>query len=321
MRQFGLLSVSLLSVCLACQAQPRTAKKSEPGAAAATPVTSGKSALDKTVFENYVRHLFVWGPQIQVKVSNPKPSTLPGFQQVTVVASAGNASQEETFLVSADGKNIIRGVVYEVDKNPFAAEQERIKTDAEPSFGPADAPVKLVIFSDFQCSFCKTEAQVVRQTLMSAFPTQVRVSFKDYPLEQIHPWARPAAIAGRCVFQQKAPAFWEYHDWIFENQAQITTENLKEKVLEFAKSKSLDADAIGACIDSKATEADVNRTLAEGRLLGVNSTPTMYVNGRKLVGQLPWAQLKSVIEHEIDYQKTHGDAKCCEVQLSSPVTK
>jgi protein-disulfide isomerase len=307
MRHFTLLSAALLWFAAAGAAQ----KAVEP------------SALTKATMEQYVRHLFVWGPQIQVNVADPKPSNeLPGFKEVVVTASAGQASQQETFLVSNDGMRIIRGSVYDVAKNPFDADKSKISTDNQPSFGAADAPVSVVIYSDFQCSFCKEEANVIRKNLAAAFPTQARVYFKDFPLEPIHPWAKPAAVAGRCVFRQKPAAFWDFHDWIFEHQSEITVENLKDKVAEFGKTKSLEPIQLAACMETKATEAEVNKSQAEGRALGVNSTPTLFVNGRRLVGNMPWPQLKQIIEHEIDYQKTHGGSeKCCEVTLPSPLSK
>jgi protein-disulfide isomerase len=307
MRHFTLLSAALLWFAGAGAAQ----KAAEP------------SALTKATMEQYVRHLFVWGPQIQVNVADPKASTeLPGFKEVVVTASAGQASQQETFLVSNDGKRIIRGSVYDVAKNPFEADKNKISTENQPSFGAPDAPVSVVIYSDFQCSFCKEEANVIRKNLPAAFPTQARVYFKDFPLEPIHPWAKPAAVAGRCVFRQKPAAFWDFHDWIFEHQGEITVENLKDKVAEFGKTKSLEPIQLAACMETKATEAEVNKSQAEGRALGVNSTPTLFVNGRRLVGNMPWPQLKQIIEHEVDYQKTHGGSeKCCEVTLPSPLSK
>src|SRR4051794_40355109 len=86
---------------------PKTSPKPHGAAAAGTK----KSALDKTAMEEYVRHLFVWGPQIQVKIADPKPSELPGFNLISVVASAGPASQEELFYVSKDGQKIVRGMI------------------------------------------------------------------------------------------------------------------------------------------------------------------------------------------------------------------
>ena len=310
MRHFTLLCAALLSCAISLVAQT-------------TPTAAPASALDKKTMEEYVRHLFVWGPQISVNVAEPKPSsTLPGFKEVIVTATAGAASQEETFLVSNDGKRIIRGSVYDVAKNPFEADKDKLKTDLQPSFGAPGAPVVLVMFSDFQCGFCKDEAKVIRQNVAANYPTQVRVYFKDYPLEPIHPWAKPAAIAGRCVFRQKPVAFWDFHDWIFEHQGEISVENLKDKTAEWAKTQSLEPIQLATCIDNKSTEAEVSKSQAEGRALGVNSTPTMFVNGRRLVGQLQWPQLKQIIDHEIEYQKAHGGGeKCCEVTLPSPLSK
>ena len=306
MQGFALLAAATFAVPVWAQPAPT---------ASPTP-----SALDKATLEQYVRHMFVWGPQIQVQIADPKPSaSLPGFRDVTVTASAGQASQAVTFYVTPDGRRFIQGNVFDVTQSPFEADLNKIRTDLEPSFGTPGAPVVLAVFSDFQCGFCKEEAKLLRETLAKEYPTQVRVYFKDFPLEQIHPWAKPAAIAGRCVFRQKPAAFWDYHDWVFATQAEITPENLRAKIDEFAKSKALEPIQLGTCIDNKATEAEVNRSMAEARALNVNSTPTMFINGRRVVGQVAWQQLKQIIDHEIEYAKTHGGGeKCCEVKLPSP---
>ena len=185
------------------------------------------------------------------------------------------------------------------------------------------ATVVIVVFSDFQCPYCRDEAKMLRENLPGAYPKQVRVYFKEYPLDQIHPWARTAAIAGRCVFRQNAAAFWEYHDWIFDKQAEITPENVKAKVLEFAAAKKLDALQLGQCLESKATEADVNRTTAEARALGVNALPTLFINGRRIASQIAWPNLRQIVDYEIEYQKTAKNAgeDCgCEVKLPSPLS-
>src|SRR6266851_2800334 len=207
----------------------------------AKPADTKKSALDKATLEAYVRHLSVWGPQIKVEIGDPKPSPIPGMLEVNVHASAGPASQDELFYVSKDGQKMMRGIVYDVKENPFKADLDKLKTDLQPSIGTPGAPVVLVLFSDFQCPFCKEEAKVLRTNILSAYPKQVRVYFKDLPLDQIHPWAKPAAIAGRCVFKQTPAAFWDYHDWVYEHQAEITKDNFRDKALEFAKGKEIDA--------------------------------------------------------------------------------
>jgi protein-disulfide isomerase len=290
----------------------------------ARPADTKTSALDKATLETYVRHLNVWGPQIKVEIGDPKSSPLPGMLEVNVHASAGAASQDQLFYVSKDGQKMLLGAVYDVKENPFKADLDKLKTDLQPSFGTPGAPVVLVLFSDFQCPFCKEEAKVLRTNLVSTYPKQVRLYFKDMPLDQIHPWARVAAIAGRCVFKQSPTAFWDYHDWIYEHQGEITKENLREKVLEFAKGKQLDALQLSHCMDTRATEAEVNKSVNEAHELHVMSTPTLFVNGRRLPSQVAWPDLRMIIDQEIEYQKTAKNAgeDCgCELKLPAPALK
>jgi protein-disulfide isomerase len=188
--------------------------------------------------------------------------------------------------------------------------------------GTAGAPVVIVAFSDFQCPYCKEEAKMLRQNLLSAYPKQVRLYFKTFPLDQIHPWARPAAIASRCVFRQKADAFWDFHDWIFEHQSEITAENWKDKVMTWAKEqKDLDGLQLTRCIDTKATEAEVNKNSAEAQALEVTGTPTLFINGRRIGTSIDWPTLRTIIDFEIEYQKTAKNAgeDCgCELNLDLP---
>jgi len=283
-----------------------------------------KSALDKAQMETFVRHLLAVIPEVQIKIDDPKPSAVPSLLQVDVHFSYNGRSQDETFYVTKDGKDLVRGVVYDVAQNPFKPELDKLKTDLSPSIGTAGAPVVLVVFSDFQCPNCKQEEETLRQNLLTTFPNQVRLYFKDFPLEQIHPWAKAAAIAGRCVFRQNPAKFWEYHDWIYSKQSDITVENLKDQVLAFANNaKDLDVLQLGRCMDTKATEAEVNASMAEARELKVDATPTIFLNGRRLVGNYPWPNLEQIINGELNYQKTAKDAgeKCCEIKIPSPLNK
>ena len=281
-----------------------------------------KSAFDKATLEAYVRHLNVWGPKIKVEIDNPKPSPLPGFEEVTVHASAGNASADDTLYVSKDGQKILRGSVFDVAQNPFKPQLEKLHTDLQPSFGTPGAPVVIVLFSDFECPYCKEEAKALRSNLLATYPKEVRLYFKDLPLSQIHPWALPAALAGRCIFKQNPGAFWDYHDWIYEAQKDVTAENLKPKLMEYVKGKEIDPIQLERCLDSKATQPEIDKSVAEAKALGVAATPTVFVNGRQLVGQAAtWANLRQVIDYEIEYQKTAKNAgeDCgCEVKLPSP---
>ena len=281
-----------------------------------------KSALDKAVMEAYVRHLFVMNSEIAVQVSDPKPSQLPDFVEVVVHATKGDASGDFPFLVSKDGSKILQATIYDVNSNPFKPDLDKLKTEFQPSYGTPGAPVVLVVFSDFECPVCKTEAAMLRQNLLTAYPKQVRLYFKDFPIESLHPWAKPAAIAGRCVFRQNPGSFWSYHDWIYAHQADITAPNLKDKVMEWAKGdKDIDVLQLGRCMDTKATEAEVDKNLSEAHALEVTGTPTLFVNGRRIPQAIEWPSLRGIIDYEIEYQKTAKNAgeDCgCEVKLDTP---
>jgi protein-disulfide isomerase len=280
-----------------------------------------KSALDKAVLEAYVRHLFVMNSDVKVQVSDPKPSQLPDLVEVVVHASKGDASQDFPFLISKDGSKILQAIVYDVNSNPFKPDLDKLKIESQPNLGTPGAPVVLVEFADFECPVCKAEAIMLRQKLLAAYPTQVRLYFKDFPLDSIHPWARPAAIAGRCVFRQNPSSFWSYFDWIYAHQADIAAPNLKDKAMEWAKGdKDIDVLQLGRCIDTKATEAEVDKNVAEARALDLNATPTLFVNGRRIPQAIDWTNLRGIVDYEIEYQKTAKNAgeACCEVKLDTP---
>ena len=300
-----------LLIAATAAAQPPKAKL-----AAAKP-----AAFDKAAFETYIRHLNVWPSAINMEIGDPKPSDLPGFSTVTVRASQGKAHQDEVFFVSKDFKKIIRGSVYDAAENPFKKDLDKLKTELRPSLGTQGAPVVLVEFTDFECPYCREEAKKLRENMLRDFPKEVHFYFMDFPLEQLHPWAKRAAMAGQCVFRQNPDVFWEYHDWIFEHQAEITLDNLNSKIMEFAKDKKVDSLQLSRCMDSKATENEVNRTIEMGSALEVSATPTLFVNGRKLSGAVDWPDLKRIIEYEIEYQKTAKNAgeDCgCSVTLPMP---
>jgi protein-disulfide isomerase len=312
-----------LTIILAAAGALAAQTNSKPTAnkATAEKAQSDKPQIDKVKLEAYVRHLFVWPAPIEITIGDPQPGPMPGFYEVQIRGSQGNASQEETFYVSKDGQKIVRGSFFDIAQNPFKSDLDKLKTEYQPSFGTPGAPVVLVEFSDFECPFCREEAKMLRQNLLTAYPKEVRMYYMNFPLESLHPWAKTAAIMGRCIFHQNATAFWDYHDWIFEHQEEITPENLKDKVLEFAKGKGIDTAQLSKCIDSRATEEEVDKTKEEGKALEVSSTPTLFVNGRRMVGTVQWADLKRVIDYEIEYQKTAKNAgeDCgCSVALPMP---
>src|SRR5581483_7887005 len=248
----------------------------------------GKSAFDKPTFEAYLKHMLLVTPGVQMTVHDPKPAPVPGLKQVDVTFTFQGNAEDRTYYVSDDGKWILEASLHNVNQSPFQMDLDRIHTGGAPSMGPANAPVKMVIYSDFECPNCKQFDQEVRANLPKTFPTEVQLFFKDSPLPSIHPWAKQAAVAGRCIARQNPAAFWDYHDWVYANQEQINPENFAGKVVEFAKSKGMDDTQIAHCIESGATAPEVDTEIAEAKALGINATPTIFINGRRMVGNVPW---------------------------------
>jgi protein-disulfide isomerase len=294
--RFRIALAGVLALIASAQ-QPARLKPS-----AARPAAAGRSALDKATLESYLRNLELWPSQIQVKIDEPK-AFIRDLYQVDVHLSAGPATKDLTYYVSADGKTVIRGSAHNIDRSPFYLDLEHLKLEHQPSFGPANAPLTLAVLSDFECPVCREEAKELREKAAAEFPKELRVVFADFPLESIHPWAKPAAIAGRCVYRLNPAAFWDYHDWMFEHQQEIKIDNLRSKITDWAKSKSLDATQLGQCVDTRATEAEVNTEIAMGKQLQVDSTPTLFLNGRRLAGHIPWQNLSQIIKLELEFQK------------------
>ena len=266
-----------------------------------TALIAQAQSFDRAAFEKYLRHVNLYLGDVVYKIDDPKPfPLLAGYSEVDVHITSGPSSKDEVYYVSKDG-TILDGNVYKLGTNPFQTNLDKLNTKNAPSFGPADAPVTIVEFADLQCPDCRMEAPALRQLVPQVFPGKVRVFFKDYPLESLHPWARSAAIAGRCVYRQNAQGFWKFYDWIYDTQDQLTPENLHEKILAWAGGPgAMDAIQLGRCIDTKATEPEVNQSIAEGKSLQLRGTPTLFINGRK-IGGLEATTLQKVIQIELDY--------------------
>jgi protein-disulfide isomerase len=286
----ALLALSFVA-SIACAQQPQ--------ATAAAAASSGQLPIQKTV-EAYLRNLYAFGADTAVKVAAPKDIGVEGLQEVDIEVKIGENQQTGKVYVTKDGKYMFRGELSELAKDPLAENRAQLQTKDSPSLGPANAPVTLVEFSDFECPVCRSLHDALRG-LLPNYP-QVRVVFKDYPLEQIHPWARTAALAGRCAYQQAPAAFWKMYDLIYDSQDVISAENAWAKMTDFAGQSGLNPDAFKACMASPEAGAAVDASRANGVLLEVGSTPTMFINGRRIVGADAHT-LEQYIKYELDQRK------------------
>jgi len=176
----------------------------------------------------------------------------------------------------------------------------RVEVAAEgPSMGPEDAPVTIVEFSDFQCPYCSRAEPVIRQVL-DRYPERVRLVYRHMPLDSIHPRARPAAVAAVCAERQGR--FWDYHAKLFENQKQLSDEDLRR----YAEELDLDVAAFEECLGSDDARQQVAADLRAGRDAGVSGTPAFFVNGIMLSGAKPVGAFVEVIEQELERHAAEG---------------
>jgi len=169
-----------------------------------------------------------------------------------------------------------------------------IKTEGEPFWGNSDAPVTIVEFSDFQCYYCGKARERLTE-LKKMYGKKIRIVYKHYPLPS-HPEARPAAEASMCVNEQSSDKFWKYHDMLFDNMKAWTNDELKD----YAKKVGVDEKKFDECFASKKYAAHVDASIAEGQRLGVNSTPSFFVNSQLIKGAQPVAEFKEIIDEAIN---------------------
>jgi protein-disulfide isomerase len=161
-----------------------------------------------------------------------------------------------------------------------------------PSLGPDDAPVTIIEFSDYQCPYCGRTEPVVQQ-ILERYPTEVRLVFRHFPLERIHPQASGAAEAAACANEQGR--FWDFHRKLFTPGAKFDAESLQQH----ASDLDLDLEAFQTCVEERRFQADIQTDITEGRQAGITGTPGFFVNGILIKGARPLDDFVAIIEKEL----------------------
>jgi len=167
-----------------------------------------------------------------------------------------------------------------------------ISVAGEPFRGPEKARVTIAKFEDFQCPFCK-QVQPTFNELLSRYNGKIRLVHKDLPLESLHPQARQAAEAARCAYEQGK--FWEYHDNLYAHSPKASADDLRS----YAKDVGLNVDSFDRCFASGKYKAVVQQDLNEGAKLGLNGTPTFFINGREISGNQPLEAFEAIVDEEL----------------------
>jgi protein-disulfide isomerase len=233
---------------------------------------------------------------------------LPGYSRVTVLVEEKGTQQTQpsalAFLTLPDGKHLITNdEILPFGAHPFENYKAILQQNAKgPSRGPANAPLQLIEFSDFECPHCK-EAQPTVERLMKGYPQAHFVS-QAFPLRNIHSEAEKAAETGECVTKIGGNnAYFKYADAVYANQAQLTPEGSAQALEAAVMAAGVDEAKVKACVAEPSTKAAVDASIQVGQEVGVNQTPMLFVNGRALpLGGFPYDQLKKIIDYDMAQQ-------------------
>ncbi len=230
-----------------------------------------------------------------IQVSPLRPAIFPGFELTTVTVEDGKNRASQEFYVSNDGRYLIQGNIYGLNSDPRVEVERMIRTQGEPSVGPANAPVTIVEYADLECPMCAEMQQFIEKQLLPRYGNKVRVIFKEYPLFNLHPWAVEAAVADECAYEIDPPKFLAYRSLIFANQKSIQKDTATQQLLDLGAQAGLDRTKLSTCLSAKSSLPHVRQDFQEGEKLGVASTPTFFINGRMISGaMLPEEFFKTV---------------------------
>ena len=250
-----------------------------------------------------VRSTFQLPPSLDISVGKRGPSEMPGYDIVPVTLSSGGHSSTHQFLLSKDDKTLIEWEKLDISKDLM----DTINTEGRPERGNKDAKVTIVNYDDFECPFCSRMHQTLFPDLMKSYGSQVKIIYKDYPLVEIHPWAMHAAVDANCLAAQNSDAYWEFADYIHANQKEINGEKrdidqeygrIDQLTRDLGSKHKLDAGHLDACV-KKQDDSAIRASMSEGDKLGVDATPTMFVNGERIAGAASEDALRSVIDRAL----------------------
>jgi len=168
-----------------------------------------------------------------------------------------------------------------------------VTTDDDPYIGPMDAPVTIIMFSDYQCTFCQKWYLEVMQPLMQNYEGKIRFVYRDFPLSTIHASATTTAEAANCAGDQGK--YWDFFDAVFSGTDPLSDETIQQ----YATAISLDIDLFNQCLSTHKYQDEVEADFSYAAALGVQSTPTFFVNGIPVVGAQPYAVFKSLVDQEL----------------------
>jgi protein-disulfide isomerase len=278
----------LLVVCVGCVAQ------------SASPDLARK-------IERNVRSYYKIPPEVKLLVGAPSPSSdFPNYESVIVTVDNGEKKQDLTFLVSKDRSSMMRLTKFDLSKDPLAETMSKINVSGRPTRGVTASKVVVVNFDDLECPFCSRMHQTLFPEILKEYGDRITFIYKDYPLVDIHPWATHAAVDANCLAAQNGDAYWDFADYIHANQHEVSNEKtpgarleaLDKLTLLQGQKHNLDVVKLQSCIKAQ-DESAVKASMKEAEGIGVEATPTLFINGEKIDGAVPISQLRAALDRAL----------------------
>lgn len=274
-------------ICLGCSAQ------SVPSETAAK-------------IERQIRSYYNLPADVQVTLGALKPSEFPNYDALQVTLNNSDRKQQVDFLLSKDGKQLIRITKMDLSKDPYAETMKKIDTSGRPTRGNTNAKVVAVNYDDFECPYCSRMHQTLFPEIFKDYGDRVLFIYKDFPLTEVHPWAVHAAVNANCLAAQNGDAYWGYADYLHANRKEVDAAQgadaraavLDKLAMDQGQKHNLDAAKLQACVKAQKDDA-VRASMKEADGLGVAATPTIFINGQKLEGAVPVTEVRAALNRAL----------------------
>lgn len=243
---------------------------------------------------------------VKLIISPLHASDFPNYDSLTVTFDDEGRKESREFLLSKDQKTLIRITRMDLSKDPYAEVMKKIDVKGRPLRGNTQAKVTVVSYDDFQCPYCSAVHKTLFPELLKEYGDRVAFLYKDFPLP-IHPWAVHAAVDANCLGSQNGDAYWDYADYIHTNQSAVNSEKglpaqfamLDRTALAEESKFKLDSARLASCVKAQKDDA-VKASIKEGESVGVNGTPTIFVNGQMLDGARPIADFRALFDSALE---------------------
>lgn len=246
---------------------------------------SASDAVLKTVLQK--RLLVPDAKNIQLGVPSRGPFAGMSSRTVTLVnPQSPDQKVEIEIFTDETGKQVLIAQHYAVvdSENPWERiDLKQLHLDDRATLGPADAPITIIEFGDFECPYCARAFSEIETVVNTTHKARVRLIWKNFPLN-VHPWAEQGAVAAECAREQNPASFWPFARNLYRDQNEINPQNLRTHIDNYISSLSLDPKAMNACILGKTADDRVQQDMKDGNAAHISSTPTFLINGIPVIG-------------------------------------